>query len=162
MSPARVRSSELCLPLGTQQTIEAPERDPGCVLTDLSFQGVTLAPQESQVEESTAGTGFQSDCTVGLAATYRKEKKGKRSRGVGGPLLVLPPHPRRTDPAGLWAEQVGRQLGLLLNPSCSLSLCPSSALGGHTGNVQRDMADNLEYVFRRLGPQLPPRATERD
>ena len=73
---ARVHSSELCqgLPLGTRQTMEAPERKPGCVFTDLSFQSIMLAPCGSrawggQVEENTAGAGFQSDCAMGLAAT---------------------------------------------------------------------------------------------
>lgn len=68
----------------------------------------------------------------------RKEELGSRGRG---PLLILPPHPPRTNPAGLRAKQVGRQLVLLLNSSCSpsrvrcLSIGPSSALDGHTGAI---------------------------
>lgn len=73
---ARAQGSELCqgLPRGTRQTMEASERKPGCICTDLSFQSVTLAPRGSrawggQVEENTAGAAFQSDYAVGLAAT---------------------------------------------------------------------------------------------
>lgn len=119
-------------------------------LQDLSFQSVMLAPRWSrawggQVEENTSG-GRRFLIRLGCGAgSYLKEngeeRKEELGRRGGGPLLILPPHPPRTNPAGLWAKQVGRQLVLLLNSSCSpsrvrcLSIGPSSALGGHTGDI---------------------------
>lgn len=57
------------------------------------------------------------------AGSHLKEsgEERKEEPGSGGPTSSLTPHPPRTNPAGLRAEQVGRQLVLLLNSSCSLS-----------------------------------------
>lgn len=67
--------------------------------------------------ENNADAGFQSDCVVGLAVTPEKVEKGrKRSQGVRGLLLGLLPPPPGTNPTGLRAEQVGRQLGCFCIP----------------------------------------------
>lgn len=133
---ARVHGSELCpcLPLGTWQAMEAPERGPGCVRMGLSFQCHRSSPREQslgrQVEGNTSDPGFRSDCAVGLAVTSKKvEKKGKRNRGVRGLLLVLLPPPARTSPTGLrlsrWAGSWAAP-GLLLPPAQRRTACPSA------------------------------------
>lgn len=66
------------------------------------------------------GCGFPIRlCLWGWQPLKRKRRRKERGAGEwGGPLLaLLTPRPPRTNPAGPRAEQVGRQLGLLLN-SC--------------------------------------------
>lgn len=107
----------------------------------------------SQVEASTAGTGFQSDCGAGShLKESREERKGEP--GSGGPTSYLTSTPLGTNPAGLQAEQVGRQLVLLLNSSCTPSTVGWSVRPPLPLAVTRELsgerqADSSERAFGR-------------
>ena len=84
---ARVLSSEWCrcLPLGTRWTMEAPERDAGCVLMDLSFHSITLAPHGNRAQEARWRRTLQtrvSNLIVLWGWQSLKRKWRRRERGA--------------------------------------------------------------------------------